>query len=78
MVSWEKNGEKINQSQHYRIFSNMTVGELEWHSNLEIMGLRRDDNGSYSCFLENKAGTHRVSLSLVVLGTMFLNGYKIF
>ena len=77
MVSWEKNGEKINQSQH-RIFLSKTGGELEWHSNLEIIDLRRDDNGSYSCFLENKAGTHQASLSLVVLGTMFLNGYKIF
>ena len=76
-VSWEKNGKKINHTgERYGIYWNKTGGELKWHSKLEIMNLERNDNGSYSCLLENEAGTDQTSFSLVVLGTTFLNCRK--
>ncbi|XP_062570988.1 hemicentin-1-like isoform X1 [Saccostrea cucullata] len=56
-ISWEKDGEKLSGSYHYRLLRS------GW---LLIPYSRPEDTGTYRCIATNKAGTDDVSITLTV------------
>ena len=67
-VSWMRNGQKIENDNHYDISLYGNQLNLTWYSNLGIENARRNDTANYTCFLRNAAGTDEDNVSLVVLG----------
>lgn len=70
-VSWLKDGQKIENDNHYNISLYGNRSNLTWYSNLRIENTRRNDTANYTCFLRNAAGTDEDIVSFVVLGNFW-------